>query len=433
MIDISQTVSFDIFGDQSKHYFFGYYDKSPIDINNKYLLTHEATQINNYPKKDELINVGYFDYNNKKQFYLVSKTSAWNWQIGSRLQWIGDGSSNEIIFNIKKDNKILSKKYNIHTSEEEVLPMSIFDVSSNQKFALSLNFDRLHCLRKGYGYENELVYKNLEKKPSNDGIYFMDLKTKEIKLIISLKDLANFKKTESMNSSYHWVNHIMINKNCTRFAFLHRWKNSDETFSSRLITSNIDGTDLNCLVDSGSVSHFTWQSNKNIIVWCRLKNNYDALKYKKKSNSLFKIGKYIIHKLKIRNLSIIQSIIKENFWVISDTKQSKIVKLKYNFNEDGHCSYCIDKNMMLNDSYPNAKKNYSLYLYNFTKNICYKLYTLKSIPDINKTKNHSNWDNSLLRCDLHPKWSFDGNSAIVDTVHNGSRQIFVYNIRKIFE
>ena len=433
MIDLSKNINFNIYGQKPKHYFFGYYDKSPIDIKRQYLLTHEANQISKYPHKDEFIKIGYFKYNDKNNFISLAKTSAWNWQIGSRLQWIGDGQTGEIIFNVKENNKILSKILNIKTLKEEVLPISIFDVSNNKKFALGLNFARLHIFRKGYGYDNGLRYEDVEKKPSNDGIYFIDLHSKENKIIISLKELANFKELKSMKSAYHWVNHIMINKDCTRFAFLHRWQESKGAFNSRLITANIDGTNLNCLVDSGNVSHFTWKSNSQVIAWCRLKNNFDVLKTKKNSNFFFKIGKFIVHKLKIRKSTLVQSMIKENFWLIDDLNNLKPSKLKYNFNQDGHCSYFIGNNLMLNDSYPNKKNKYSLYLYNFNKNICYKLYTFNSIPCKKKINSLVNWDNSVLRCDLHPKWSFDGKLAIVDTVHNGSRQIFVYDVNEILE
>ena len=95
--------------------------------------------------------------------------------------------------------------------------------------------------------------------------------------------------------------------------------------------------------------------------------------------------------------------------------------------------YFIDNDLMLNDSYPNNENKYPLYVYNFNKNICFKLYTFNSTPCEKHINSLINWDNSALRCDLHPKWSFDGKLAIVDTVQNGSRQIFVYDVNKILE
>ena len=57
-------------------------------------------------------------------------------------------------------------------------------LSNNKNFALGLNFARLHIFRKGYGYDNGLRYEDLEKKPISDGIYFIDLYSKENKIII---------------------------------------------------------------------------------------------------------------------------------------------------------------------------------------------------------------------------------------------------------
>jgi len=44
---------------------------------------------------------------------------------------------------------------------------------------------------------------------------------------------------------------------------------------------------------------------------------------------------------------------------------------------------------------------------------------LKSMPDLDKT---------TYRCDLHPRWSTDGNFVIVDTTNEFFRQIYVYKV-----
>ena len=51
--------------------------------------------------------------------------------------------------------------------------------------------------------------------------------------------------------------------------------------------------------------------------------------------------------------------------------------------------------------------------------------------DIAQLQSNPHLDNSSFRCDLHPKWSFDGRYICVDTVHKGFRQMYVYDVERV--
>ena len=70
------------------------------------------------------------------------------------VQWFGPDFSEKIIFNDFRNGKYCSVILNIKTKEEKVLDMPVYSVSNDGEFALTLDFSRLHRLRKGMGYSN---------------------------------------------------------------------------------------------------------------------------------------------------------------------------------------------------------------------------------------------------------------------------------------
>ena len=112
------------------------------------------------------------------------------------------------------------------------------------------------------------------------------------------------------------------------------------------------------------------------------------------------------------------------------TDQSEIVErvasdISY---EDGHPSSVGDSgNIFVSDTYPNSFNGgsvASLIIFNLEKEESRLLARLGSIPS---------YDDTPLRCDLHPKISFDGNYVCVDTMDNGVRGIYVYSLSYLTE
>ena len=38
-----------------------------------------------------------------------------------------------------------------------------------------------------------------------------------------------------------------------------------------------------------------------------------------------------------------------------------------------------------------------------------------------------------VRCDLHPRWNHDGNLVCIDSVHQGSRQMYVLDVSEALD
>ena len=79
-----------------------------------------------------------------------------------------------------------------------------------------------------------------------------------------------------MMGAEHKVNHLMISPNCKRFMVLHRWFKKGRKHT-RLITVNVDKSDMYNLSDDVFVSHCYWKNDKENIVLSSQKRNWRSL------------------------------------------------------------------------------------------------------------------------------------------------------------
>lgn len=359
-------------------YFFGYYDKSPWDATDRYMLCIRAK--NTYsevaPKNEAEILL--FDTYNNNSYKILGKTSSWNVQQGCMLQWLGPDFSERIIYNDFRDGRYCSVILNINTNAEKILPLPVYSVSYDGKFALSLDFSRLHRLRKGYGYSNLPDETKDEKCPDKVCIWYIDLCTGESKPLLKYTDFLKFQTRHEMEVAEHKVNHIMINPSGTRFMVLHRWFNGSRKYT-RLVTANIDGTDMYNLSDDDMVSHCCW------------KNDTDILGFAHKKNS-------------------------GNGYYLMKDKTHEYKKLWPELMTDGHPSYSPTGGMIVTDTYPDRARIASILILNDDK-----------IRKIAKVYAPFKYDNDT-RCDLHPRWNRAGDTICFDSVFEGHRGLYTVRV-----
>ena len=69
------------------------------------------------------------------------------------LQWLGPDFGRRILYNDIRDGHYRSVVYDLETGAEQVLPMAAYTVSSDGKWALCVDYDRLYWYRPGYNYQ----------------------------------------------------------------------------------------------------------------------------------------------------------------------------------------------------------------------------------------------------------------------------------------
>jgi len=408
--------------DDGYSYFFGYYDKSPLDKSNSKLLAHRVAFDGREVRDGDSAEVGYFDLARKK-FHVIDETLAWNWQQGSHLQWMPPSYENEIIYNSIEDNRFVSIRYNILTQDKKVLPSPIYAIHPNGKEALAVNYERLYWCRPGYNYQN---IKNSEWNTPvhpDDGVFQVDLQTGRLKLIVRTRDIVNMGPIDEMTSSNNWLEHMMYSPRGDRFLFFHRWS-LDGVDKSRFFTSSKDGKEIIMYPDCGFYSHYDWSDEDNLIVW-----TFEPRKSQKDSYFFIKqLKERPVSKLLRPLYKIIKPVVPNNvrrkfanepkLLMFQDIHLGYKVIGETSLGVNGHTTVANKNKLLLSDSYPDDGYFRHLYFFDITNNRKIKI-----------GKFHSAYNDCVYRCDLHPRMSIDGESISIDSAHFDKRKTLVLKKR----
>ena len=100
-------------------YFFGYYDKSPWDATDRYMICIKAKQAFKSVAPKEPATVGVIDTSDANKFIQIGVTHSWNVQQSCMAQWMGPDFSTRIIYNDFRNGKYCSVIYNFEDKKEE--------------------------------------------------------------------------------------------------------------------------------------------------------------------------------------------------------------------------------------------------------------------------------------------------------------------------
>ena len=431
-----------------KHHLFGFHDLKEWNYQGNKLLSLEIDIINRPPLAGELFGVGYVKEN---EFIKLGDTVALNYPQGARQQWIGETNCFCV-------NNLVGKKWgtNIYDTDDGKLIESFeaptHCLSKDGKYSFGIDYERLHRLG-GYGYIGVDDPCANEAVPVNQGIWIQNLQNKDVRLLISIREVAEIDCAYNQNfTEHHYITHLVINPSSTRLAFLHRYFLPDGGMMTRLITIGTDGSGLHCLA-KGFLSHFDWKDDLNIYIWGRANSNLDAIRNNQLlTNPLLTWGVQTAKKYVKYFIGKQSAQIGKSFLMITDEEVPKIKKIAIGaLTEDGHpMTSPTDNDLCITDTYPNENGIRHLLLYRFSKNQIKELGVFKMVdekPDMSKcdvftkgvdskilsniTKEQLSYTRSGIHCDLHPRWNFDGTKVAFDSIHEGTRQIYMANISNL--
>lgn len=395
---------------------FGYYNYSPINKDGDKLLAHRIEFEGRMPQKEDFVEIGYFSLP-EGHWHKLAVTNAFNWQQGSMLQWLGPEFNNEIIYNDVENNRYIAQIINVNTGKKRKLPKSIYGIDPLGEFSISLNFERCYWTR-AYNYA-PIVDENWNKRiPVIDGIIKIDLKTGDVKTIISLSDFLKQEDIIDDGITAHWFEHIMMNPSGTRFSFYYRYGNK-EKFTTRVYTSDINGENIwkHPAKEGDNFSHLGWIDNENYSLFTYPQTNIGNWYSKdvvKKKNSFIRLfyRKLIKPFFSPKAIELVKG---SNYYALTKDMQHVYQHLnKGILSSDGHPGFTKNGRFMLTDTYEDKNNFRNLILYDSQKK---KIFILG--------KFYSTYNSCGWRADLHPRFSHDDKYIIIDSTHNGINQIIV--------
>lgn len=361
--------------------FFGYYDYIPFHMDKSFVLTGKIPAGKKIDPLTDNMEIGYFDLQDENNFKKIGETNAWCWQQSCRLRWL---DAENVIYNDIENDQYIAVIKNINSDKIQKVSEPIYELHPELKYGLTINFSRLERLRPGYGYgrlEDETIH---QKIPSDDGIWKVEIENSNKELLISYQQVLEIEGDFSTEDE-HYFNHMMFSPDGKGFVFLHLWNKKDSsTRASRLLYYAIEEQTITVLEDKSVISHFSWRNNNQLI----------ATAFNRKEGFQYRLYS-----------------IKNGYDVLS----------KNTLKIDGHPTFRNDKKWFVSDTYPDAAGDQNLFIFNIENDKKIDLMDLYSPLKYRGVK----------RCDLHPRWSSNGQYISVDTTKKGVRTQLIIKLSPI--
>ena len=349
------------------------------------------------PEVTDSATVALVDLDDNNRYIPIAKTVCWNFQEAAMFHWLPweDGLC---AFNDCRDGKFVTVLLNWKTGQERIINRPVSAVDPTGEWAVSLNYARLRMCRPDYGYAGEGQDPLLSQVwPEDDGLWLVNLKTGEEKMILSVASARELMPAITSADGLAYFCHTIISPGARRIFFLARTvQNFKEQLAERgyvyawdtvSFTVNTDGTELRrCYPDGWQGSHFNWKDDETLAVTAR----WDAGRVW--AHTVFKVGE----EDNVRHLAP----------GIMDW--------------DGHCIFSPDGKFISTDGYWN-KDGYRSWVIMRLED--------EAILSVGRFFVPEKYKEQYSRCDLHPRWRPDGKQLAFNSVHEGTRQVYLRDVR----
>jgi hypothetical protein len=403
-----------------KAHFCGYHDLIPWSPAGGRLLCLEAAPLPDVPGADDVAKVGFVELGGEDpRFVAVAETRAWNWAIGARQHWLDE---NRVLFNDREGGCFVARILDLAAGETRTLPRAVWSRDAAGRWAVAPGFARLGAWYTTYGYaggEDETV---VEPAPRDDGIHLIDLERGRSWLIMSVAEAVRrsgmFEEGGALPACI--LTHPGMNPSGTRFCFFLRFPMRDGFVYTVLFVANRDGTRPRVLARE-LVSHYDWMDDDRLLVWAR---NHDGL-------ARMRSARWFSHPLLNPVFRGARALKRSLFGQHAFTGRFHLLDVESGdwevfageaIRQDGHPMFSPDREWLVNDTYPGAHRFQELMVYHVPSN---------TRVDVARLRSPADYGCGTIRCDLHPRWNRDGTRICVDSTHEGSRQVYTFEVSEV--
>ena len=408
--------------DGPNQHFFGYYDKSPFDASGRFMLSHRVCGTSNaLPGAGDRAELVCWDIENSSSTVLAS-TATFNWQQGAMLQWVGPDFGSTIIFNDHRDGRYVSVMLDRETGRERVLPLPVYSLSSDGRWALCVDFDRLFWCRRGYAYACGGDSRKDVDVPEDSGISLMDLTTGAHELVVSTRQMYDTHHVPAMEQGANYLEHVAFSPSGKRFILYHRWRLKDGGIVSRAYVAGRNGVDVRMISDVGELSHYAWRNKDELLLFGAKNRGLNRIRHG--SGMLTRCVKNAlpVYRKLFRSETFLERklILRRNYFIVDVVTGGRRDLSAVGMDLDGHPSFQPgDSGCFLSDTYPDGRGMQHLYIYSISKEQRLPLGRFRAPPE---------YRSGPVRCDLHPRWDRSGRRVCIDSAHTGTRQVHVYTV-----
>jgi len=372
-----------ITGGEKEHLFASYYGINSFDRSQQHATVLETDIRNRLPDEKDPATLGLVHLQTK-EFIPLAQTRAWNFQQGCMAHWLATSPDSQIIYNDFRDGKYVSVTMDVRARKEVgAIPHPISAVSPKGTEAASINFARLRLTRPDYGYGGggQDSRKDIPF-PKDDGLFLIDLGTGTSRLLVSYDQIRGL-VPPLRPGAIAWFNHTLFSRDGSKIFWLARQMDGTARITTAL-TVNRDGTDLRrCFPDQWGGSHYDWLDGDELMVSA----NFEGKQY---AHVLFTIGQ-------------------------QDYKRLGNGLLDY----DGHGTFSPDRKWMVTDTYPSGGlREQKIYLMDMASGAVLSLGRFVQPAEYG----------GFWRCDIHCRWSPDGDIIGFNSTHSGRRQAYIFRL-----
>lgn len=378
------------------HFLANYFGINAWSPDGRYLAVLETDINGRLPMEGETATLALVDLEDNNRLIPIAETRCWNFQEATMFHWL-PWEEGLCAYNDFRDGRFVTVLLNWKTGRERIVSRPISAIDPSGEWAVSINYARLRVCRPDYGYAGEGQNPQLDIVwPENDGLWLFNLKTGAERLLVSIAAAREQMPEISSEDGLAYFCHTIISSDAGRIFFLAR---TVQDFSSQInergyifnwdtvaLTISTDGSNLRrCFPDGWKGSHFNWKDGKTLVVTARW-NGGNCW-----SHTVFTVGE----EEKVRHLAP----------GIMDW--------------DGHCVFSPNGQFISSEGYWNKDGYRSWILLRLEDEALISLGSFY-VPDAYKEQ--------YSRCDLHARWRPDGSQLAFNSVHEGSRQVYLRDV-----